>query len=235
MRMTIVSIANQNRSGTGTGDLAGESLKAAWEIVSGQNPDAAAKVWNSAKEGAKIAAMFGGGLRMIDLAGQNIISATVQPPVDSDIISTAQLWAEQFNDAFAKHLEEVQMVNEGDVLNTKLAVSIVDPNPQATTDELMNGGEKANKIPNNPATTGHIFRDAEGHIPDTPQNRSLLEDVANSAQDFLGYDKYGNAWYTRQLPDGTFAWVEARNGNIFEGGINKTQKTWNPETGLKKP
>ena len=62
----------------------------------------------------------------------------------------------------------------------------------------------------------------------------LLESVANSQDYFLGCDKYGNEWYTRKLPDGTSVWVQVRNGNIFEGGINKTPKEWNPDTGLKK-
>ena len=42
-----------------------------------------------------------------------------------------------------------------------------------------------NKIPDNESTTGHIFRDAEGHIPDTIENRKLLEDVANNPDNFL--------------------------------------------------
>lgn len=94
---------------------------------------------------------------------------------------------------------------------------------------------KKNKIPDNDSTTGHIFRDAEGHIPDTPENRALLEDVANDPTNFRGTDKYGNEWYTKIQNDGSQVWVESRNGNIFEGGVNNTPKQWNPETGLKKP
>ena len=94
---------------------------------------------------------------------------------------------------------------------------------------------KKNKIPDNDSTTGHIFRDAEGHIPDTPENRALLEDVANDSANFRGTDKYGNEWYTKTQSDGSQVWVESRNGNIFEGGVNNTPKPWNPDTGLKKP
>lgn len=28
-------------------------------------------------------------------------------------------------------------------------------------------------------------------------------------------------------------WVKSRNGNIFEGGVHATPKSWNPKTGLK--
>ena len=94
---------------------------------------------------------------------------------------------------------------------------------------------KKNKIPDNDSTTGHIFRDAEGHIPDTPENRALLEEVANDSANFRGTDKYGNEWYTKTQSDGSQVWVESRNGNIFEGGVNNTPKPWNPDTGLKKP
>ena len=94
---------------------------------------------------------------------------------------------------------------------------------------------KTNRIPDNDSTVGPIFRDAEGHIPDTSENRALLEDVANSVDNFRGCDKYGNEWYTMDLEDGRQVWVESRNSNIFEGEINETPKPWNPETGLKKP
>lgn len=105
-----------------------------------------------------------------------------------------------------------------------------------TSDEGKgNSDSKKNKIPDNDSTTGHIFRDAEGHIPDTPENRALLEDVANDPANFRGTDKYGNEWYTKIQSDGSQVWVESRNGNIFEGGVNNTPKPWNPETGLKKP
>lgn len=96
------------------------------------------------------------------------------------------------------------------------------------------GGSGPNRIPDNNSTTGHIFRDAEGHIPDTPENRALLENVANNAENFRGIDQYGNEWYTKVLENGKEVWVESRNGNIFEGGINENPKPWNPDTGLKK-
>ena len=96
-------------------------------------------------------------------------------------------------------------------------------------------GSKINKIPDNDSTVGHIFRETEGHISDTPENRALLEDVANNVDNFRGRDKYGNDWYTMDLEDGREVWIESRNGVIFDGGINETPKPWNPETGLKKP
>ncbi len=94
---------------------------------------------------------------------------------------------------------------------------------------------KKNKIPDNDSTTGHIFRDAKGHIPDTPENRELLEGVANDLTNFRGTDKYGSEWYIKTQSDGSQVWVQSRNGNIFEGGVNNTPRPWNSETGLKKP
>ena len=106
-------------------------------------------------------------------------------------------------------------------------------------DEADSGADyfdfKRHKIPYNDSTISHIFREAEGHIPDTPENRALLENVANNSQNFLGKDKYGNEWYTQNLDDGRQVWVESRNGNIFEGGFNDIPKEWNSATGLKKP
>ena len=93
---------------------------------------------------------------------------------------------------------------------------------------------KANRIPDIDSVIGHIFQAEEGHIPDTPENRALLEDVANHTENLLGIDMYRNEWYVKILEDGRQVWAEARNGNIFEGGINDMPKPWDPATGLKK-
>ena len=105
-------------------------------------------------------------------------------------------------------------------------------------DEVIEDGTdviKTNRIPYNDSTIGHIFSGAEGHIPDTLENRALLENVANNVDNFRDKDKYENEWYTMDLEEGSQVWVEVRNGNIFEGGINKAPKPWDPDTGLKKP
>jgi hypothetical protein len=97
------------------------------------------------------------------------------------------------------------------------------------------GSQLRNTIPGNDSVTNHIFRDAKGHLKDTPENRALLEKVANDPQNYLGTDKYGNEWYAKILDDGTQVWVEARNGKIFDGGINQKPRPWNDDTGLKQP
>ena len=88
-----------------------------------------------------------------------------------------------------------------------------------------------NKIPENPSVTGHIFKKGSGHIPDTPENRALLEAVANKAGNTLGADKYGVVWYAEMLPDGRQIWAEVRGNAIIEGGINQSPLVWNPESG----
>jgi len=94
---------------------------------------------------------------------------------------------------------------------------------------------KRNKFPNNYPQLKHIFRNKVGHLSDTPANRKLIENTANSKSNYLGSDKYGNDWFAKSQPDGTQVWVETRNGNIIDGGLNKTPKTYNPDTGLKSP
>ena len=66
----------------------------------------------------------------------------------------------------------------------------------------------------------HIFRDATGHVPDTPENRRLLREVASDEGCFTRTDRYGNRWYTRLEPDGTQVWVQVRHRLIVNGGIN---------------
>ena len=89
-------------------------------------------------------------------------------------------------------------------------------------------------IPDDKTTENHIFRDKEGHVLDTPENRKTLEDTANDPSNYLGKDKYGNDWHAQDLEDGRQAWTESRNGRIFDGGINDTPRPWNPDTGLKQ-
>jgi len=47
------------------------------------------------------------------------------------------------------------------------------------------------QIPENPAQVRHIFRNADGHIFDTPQNRAMLINLANDKQKVLGNDRHG--------------------------------------------
>jgi hypothetical protein len=81
---------------------------------------------------------------------------------------------------------------------------------------------------------GHIFRDAPGHLADTPANRKLLQGVADDPATTLGADKFGNTWSARILDDGTQAWTQTRNGDIINGGMNPTPRPFNPQTGLSR-
>jgi len=81
----------------------------------------------------------------------------------------------------------------------------------------------------------HIFRNKEGHLPDTPANRKLLEEIANDSKKALGKDKYGNEWCASTRPDGTQVWTQSRNGEIINGGVNSTPRSFHPQTGLSAP
>jgi RHS repeat-associated protein len=115
------------------------------------------------------------------------------------------------------------------------------PPPESTPGKTPgNAGQTSktaaeNALPTSESQLGHIFRDAEGHLPNTPENQQLLQDVANDAKSTLGTDKYGTTWSGRTLPDGTQVWTQTRNGQIVNGGLNQTPKVFNPETGLSSP
>ena len=40
-------------------------------------------------------------------------------------------------------------------------------------------------------------------VPDTPENRKMLVDLANNKELHRGIDRYGNDWHVRQNADGT--------------------------------
>ncbi len=90
----------------------------------------------------------------------------------------------------------------------------------------------AARFPSKPGQIKHIFRDAPGHLADTPANRKLLQGVADDASTALGTDKFGNVWSARTLDDGTQVWVQSRNGVIKNGGLNQTPRIFDSTTGL---
>jgi filamentous hemagglutinin len=68
----------------------------------------------------------------------------------------------------------------------------------------------------------HIFRVAEGHFAeDTPVSRQALLDAVNNPANLVGRDRFGNAWFTQSLADGTQVWAQVRDGKITNGGVNR--------------
>lgn len=80
----------------------------------------------------------------------------------------------------------------------------------------------------------HIFRNAPGHLADTLANRNLLIVTASNTQNWIGKDKYGNEWFANTLTDGSQVWVQVRNGQIRNGGLNQTPRPFNLQTGLSR-
>ena len=90
------------------------------------------------------------------------------------------------------------------------------------------------RFPNSESELGHIFRESEGHVADTPENRQLLLAVANDAAAQLASDQYGNEWFVKLLSEGTQAWVQVRSGTIVNAGINAVPRSYHQQTGLKR-
>lgn len=73
--------------------------------------------------------------------------------------------------------------------------------------------------------TSHIFRNKTGHLlEDTADNRALIQSAlspGNQRRTDTLPDGTSIARYFRELPDGTQAWAEVRNGTqITNGGLN---------------
>ena len=60
----------------------------------------------------------------------------------------------------------------------------------------------------------------------------MLLNVANNEDSVLGTDSHGNTWAAQTNADDTQTWVQMRDGQITNGGVNSTPRTWNPQTGL---
>ncbi len=81
----------------------------------------------------------------------------------------------------------------------------------------------------------HIFRDAEGHVLDTPANREMLLGITKEASSYLGSDQFGNQWFAIITVDGKQIWTQTRANEIINGGLNLIIRTFNPLTGLSQP
>jgi hypothetical protein len=88
------------------------------------------------------------------------------------------------------------------------------------------------KLTSNKDSLAHIFRNKEGHLPDTPANRKLLTDLCSDSNNFLGVDKFGNEWFGKICQNGKQAWAQVRKGIIRHGGLNESPNVFNSETGL---
>jgi hypothetical protein len=91
----------------------------------------------------------------------------------------------------------------------------------------------SNALPENPSQLSHIFRDAPGHLPDTPANRQLLLNTGTKPSNSLGINRFGNDVFVSTRADGSQVWVEIRNGIIQNGGVNNPPRTWIPNEGLR--
>ncbi len=81
----------------------------------------------------------------------------------------------------------------------------------------------------------HIFRDAPGHLRDTPTHRQWIQEVAADESARLGMDRFGNEWFARTNPDGTQVWAQVRHGHIINGGLNQIPRNYNSQLGLSAP
>ena len=87
------------------------------------------------------------------------------------------------------------------------------------------------RFPNNPGQVNHIFRDAPGHLLDTPANRQLLLRVADDPATTLGTNRWGVETSAQMLDDGTQVWVQTLYGIVQNGGLNLSPRVWDSRIG----
>ncbi len=101
--------------------------------------------------------------------------------------------------------------------------------------KVIEGSDKA-EVKIFEKNSDHIFRDEEGHFKnDTLENRNLLLKTASDKANYLGTDEFGNEWYGKVTDDGKQIWAQVRNGEIRNGELNETPKSFDSETSLSNP
>ncbi len=85
------------------------------------------------------------------------------------------------------------------------------------------------------ADAAHIFRDAPGHMSDSPEAREALLGLVADPANFIGRDRYGTEWYAATLADGAQMWAQVRGGRVRNGGRNeKPRDYFSLATGLAR-
>jgi RHS repeat-associated protein len=108
--------------------------------------------------------------------------------------------------------------------------------PDDTLGKLEDAGDAVGELcPIAEGVAAHMFDGREGHVPDTPENRRLLREVASDPANTRGVDEWGNEWSSKILDDGRQVWTQKRDGEIQNGGINDTPRDWNPRSGFSAP
>ena len=110
------------------------------------------------------------------------------------------------------------VIDHNSQFKTKVEANTTKPNPILSVDDIP-----------------HIFQERIGHLPDTPDNRSLIMELTSDPKNYFEHpDSRGNMWCEKILSDGSQLWAEVRNGKIRNGGQNSSPKKWDPETGLSR-
>ena len=81
----------------------------------------------------------------------------------------------------------------------------------------------------------HIFREDEGHLTFSEKNVKIISKLINNDKNItLEKDKNGNTWYSKTNEDGSQIWEKVHNGTLSNGGINKTHRPLDKDTGYDK-
>jgi len=89
-----------------------------------------------------------------------------------------------------------------------------------------------NRVPKGKAAN-HIFSGKQGKFVDTPDNRTILENLSNNKANLRGVDEYGKSWYSQKLQNGKQIYSYTKGGVIKGAGINNTPVDLVTRKGLK--
>ncbi len=200
----------------------------AWKKVIGQI--AAEDAGTFMLEGT-VGAMLGTDVYMYNkIFGKNEeISGTEQAATGKDV-TQKEIATKEIKEGTSRQL--VEQVEDSRHNTTNRKETLEEAGEMEDNGGVEGGTDIKITFPQGDAQLKHIFRDAEGHLPDTPANRQKIIDVTSNLDNYLGKDARGNDWYAIISEDGTQTWVRVRNGVIDNAGVNDVPRTWDSETGL---
>jgi len=83
----------------------------------------------------------------------------------------------------------------------------------------ISGKENNVRFPLQRSQIMHMFRDDEGHLLDTAENRTMIINTARNEENYVGTKK-DSKWYARDIDSERQCWVVVRDGIIQNCGLN---------------
>jgi hypothetical protein len=141
-----------------------------------------------------------------------------------------------------QHLDEQEQQHKENISIKQSEIHYLPPPNDPDDDEEKNTvfdknihNHELNQFSENKDNVVHMFRNKDGKLTDTTENRQRILNMTHDKNNCQGRDDRGNIWYMKVEPDGTQLYAEVRDCRIVNCGFNKISehRIYDQARGLK--